>query len=336
MGSTVDKQKMVSEIFTEYLKGGLSLETTEIIQGWIVNTDSSEETNAGLENIWNRIVWHEPNPSPRAYLMYEKLCKRLELPMTETETETKAKTKRMLFRRRIALRIAAVLIPILLVAGAFIITGRQDQWRFGEFATAGGEQMEMTLPDGTTVWLNENSKLRGEGNRDVRIEGEAYFKVVSSGGSPFAVRSGEMSVIVLGTEFCVEAKPLSDMAQVTLYKGSVKVDISGNEYMLRPEQRFGFNFITGESKVEEAPVRMPEWMGQSMIFERKPLAEIFASLEGIFGVRFVYGSEVAEDRLVTLKLRGSESLSETMFMLSQVSGSFTYEIKESEIMIFGL
>ena len=68
----------------------------------------------------------------------------------------------------------------------------------------------MTLQDGTVVWLNSETKMRypvqfsGQ-NREVWLEGEAYFKVAKNEKQPFVVKTENMDVRVLGTEFNLKA-----------------------------------------------------------------------------------------------------------------------------------
>lgn len=94
--------------------------------------------------------------------------------------------------------------------------------------TPSGATAEVVLADGTTVWLNADSRLvypdRFTGNtREVTLEGEAYFKVSHDARHPFIVKAGQLSTRVLGTEFNVRSYKESD-AHVTLVEGSVQVN----------------------------------------------------------------------------------------------------------------
>ena len=90
-------------------------------------------------------------------------------------------------RRRIALRVAAVLIPCLLVLGVGIRLDRQvggifSAPEYAEIYVPKGERMQMVFQDGTRVWLNADTRLRypekfGFSMRRVELDGEAYFSV---------------------------------------------------------------------------------------------------------------------------------------------------------------
>src|SRR5690606_32308419 len=77
-------------------------------------------------------------------------------------------------------------------------------------STPKGGTYQITLPDGTNVWLNSASTLRypprfDDSERIVELEGEAYFEVVPADGKPrpFRVKTKEQTVEVLGTHFCI-------------------------------------------------------------------------------------------------------------------------------------
>lgn len=95
-----------------------------------------------------------------------------------------------------------------------------------------GKSMKIQLSDGTEVWLNDETTLsypsRFDGDkREVRLMGEAYFKVKSDSLHPFIVRSGDMETRVLGTEFNVESREESGQQRVTLVSGSVNISHTG-------------------------------------------------------------------------------------------------------------
>ena len=90
-----------------------------------------------------------------------------------------------------------------------------------------GKSAHLTLPDGSQVWLYPDSRLlfphRFTGNeREVSLEGQAYFKVVRNEEQPFVVSAGDMVTKVLGTEFVVAAYA-NDIPKVALVSGKVEV-----------------------------------------------------------------------------------------------------------------
>src|SRR5690606_5417426 len=94
-------------------------------------------------------------------------------------------------------------------------------------------QYQITLPDGTKVWLNAASSLKfpstftGLGNRKVELSGEAYFEVAKDKTHPFIVNSTGQEVEVLGTHFNISNYADEGIAKTTLLEGSVRVSLGG-------------------------------------------------------------------------------------------------------------
>ena len=100
---------------------------------------------------------------------------------------------------------------------------------YNTLATNRGEQSPpLTLSDGTKVWLNALSSIRfpvaftGD-SRDVEITGEAFFEVAKNAALPFHVRTTQMDVEVLGTQFNINAYSDEPDIRTTLLEGSVKI-----------------------------------------------------------------------------------------------------------------
>ena len=91
-----------------------------------------------------------------------------------------------------------------------------------------GQRINITLVDGTNVWLNARTSLSypvkfGKNNRQVVLDGEAYFDVTKDKSKPFIVQTDNYNVEVLGTQFDVNAYSETGEFETTLMSGSVKV-----------------------------------------------------------------------------------------------------------------
>lgn len=106
----------------------------------------------------------------------------------------------------------------------------------------GSQVVDMTLADGSRVWLNAGSSVTFPvvftGNeRTVSITGEAYFQVASDKTKPFRVTKGNMHVEVLGTHFNVNAYDDEKDIRVTLLEGSVRMKLHEEARMLKPGEQ---------------------------------------------------------------------------------------------------
>ncbi|HEY9260342.1 FecR family protein [Chitinophaga sp.] len=110
------------------------------------------------------------------------------------------------------------------------------------FSTPKGVRYKITLPDGSSAWLNALSSLsyptRFTGpERVVTLNGEGYFEITSNAQQPFVVKSGIQRVQVLGTHFNVNAYTDESTIKTTLLQGSVKVSTSNGSYLIVPGEQ---------------------------------------------------------------------------------------------------
>ncbi len=120
--------------------------------------------------------------------------------------------------------------------------GNNNEVLYNKISTPRGGQFQITLPDGTQVWLNALSSLRFPtaftgNNRTVELTGEAYFDVQQNAAKPFVVKVADMQIDVLGTSFNVMAYPDEKSVQTTLMAGAVKVSAAGQTRVLQPGQQ---------------------------------------------------------------------------------------------------
>lgn len=121
-------------------------------------------------------------------------------------------------------------------------TPDQNAVTYNTIETPRGGQYQLTLGDGTVVWLNAGSSLKyptaftGK-ERTVELTGEAYFQVAKNKERPFSVAVNGMKVEVLGTHFNVMAYHDENTIETTLLEGSVKLTKDGNSTMLMPNQQ---------------------------------------------------------------------------------------------------
>lgn len=113
---------------------------------------------------------------------------------------------------------------------------------YNTMTTPRGGQFEVTLPDGTRVWLNAASSITyptvfSAKDRTVRVTGEAYLEVAKNQNAPFRVEVNGMKVEVLGTHFNVNAYADEKITSTTLLEGSVKIITGNQQAMIRPGEQ---------------------------------------------------------------------------------------------------
>ncbi len=151
-----------------------------------------------------------------------------------------------------------------------------------------GKRSEITLADGTKVWLNAGSQfsypLKFTGNtREVYLAGEAFFEVESDAAKPFHVITGDMTIRVTGTRFNVTSYANDQTTQAVLLSG--KIDAARNKrfsrsLQLEPGERIVYNKQDERFEKESVDVELyASWVNGYLIFENEPVENIFKKLE---------------------------------------------------------
>ena len=168
-------------------------------------------------------------------------------------------------------------------------------------STPRGGTYQVVLPDGTNVWLNAASSLRFPAvfagkERQVQLQGEAYFEVAKNKDKPFKVAVNGMDVEVLGTHFNVNAYGDEAQIKTTLLEGSVKLHAGKQQQLLRPGQqaRLGkqASFQVAEVNVEEAVA----WKKGYFIFENENIESIMRKVARWYDVEVSYQGKVDQGR----------------------------------------
>lgn len=165
------------------------------------------------------------------------------------------------------------------------LTNRLEIPRGGEF--------QLTLADGTQVWLNAESELQyppsfSDKERVVRLKGEAYFKVTKNNHRPFIVQMDGMAVKVYGTQFNISTHEQNKIETV-LVEGQVSIICRNQEKMLKPSQKATFIPENGEISIDEVDV-LPytAWKDGNFVFHNEELGSIMDKLARWYDLNVFY------------------------------------------------
>lgn len=151
-----------------------------------------------------------------------------------------------------------------------------------------GKRSELTLSDGTHIWLNSGSRLLypsvfDSDTREVFLSGEAFFKVSHDKTRPFFVFANEVKVKVLGTKFNISAYREDPVIRTVLLEGKINASrnqLFAKETSLSPGEGITFNKEEGTMIRGQADVRLyTSWIDGYLFFENEPTIEVFKKLE---------------------------------------------------------
>ncbi|KJF45099.1 FecR family protein [Draconibacterium sediminis] len=222
-------------------------------------------------------------------------------------------------------RVAAVLVVALLLSNILFFQ-KSAKNQFAEtlqtITTPHGAKTNITLPDGSSVWLNSGSTLsypaKFRKDRPVTLVGEAYFEVVKND-KPFLVTTVYGDVEVKGTSFNVQAYNDDDAFATTLEEGIVAFRVKDTEHgvTLNPGEQLvktdkGFTVQEVETKYYTS------WKEGKLIFNREPFPSFIKKLERWYNVKIEYSDEKLNDLWYTGTIE-MESISEVMEMISKAA-----------------
>ena len=196
-----------------------------------------------------------------------------------------------------------------------------------------GQRAEITLEDGTKVWLNANTTLTFPNQfsgqtREVCINGEGYFEVVSNKLKPFIVKTEKYNIKVWGTKFNVMAYSGHENFETALFEGSVEVMKPGGSKgtLIQPDQRI----FQKNEQLAIAPItdlNHQLWKEGIISFQDESFAELVNKLRLYFDMKI----EVKKDKILnhqcTGKFRTKDGIEHILKVL-QLRNKFDYTIDE--------
>lgn len=214
---------------------------------------------------------------------------------------------------------------------------------YNTLITPRGGEYKLVLSDGTEVMLNSGSKLIypvvfGSANREVILEGEAYFKVSKSKEIPFIVKANDLNVTVYGTIFNVLAYNNENLIQTTLVEGSVGVNLDGvkveSEIKIKPRQQFSYNKNTGKTETKEVNTEIfTAWTKGMFIFENEPIEGILKTMSRWYNFEFEFKDESLKNQRFTISLGRYDNVSKILDMMS-ISSNMRFLTKGNTIIIY--
>lgn len=186
--------------------------------------------------------------------------------------------------------------------------------------TPKGGQINMTLPDGTRVWLNADSRISflsnlGTEDRQVTVTGEVYFEVAKREGKRFTVKNGAGEIEVLGTKFNVRAYPEDKSMQTALVEGSLALKTNTERVLLKPNQ-IGVTAASQRIRVTDHQhiTDIIAWKNGLFLFDNTAMADVGRQLGRWYNVDVQLDKRLAVKR-ITGKIERDVKLSQVLKML---------------------
>lgn len=207
---------------------------------------------------------------------------------------------------------------------------KPGEMTYNSLTTPAAGQFQLTLPDGSKVWLNNASSLRypvaftGKG-REVELKGEAYFEVAHNAAMPFKVKVGGMLVDVLGTSFNITAYGDEPHVRTTLLTGAVRVAEGAITALLKPGEQVQVDAAGQFGKPQEVDAEgVIAWKNGLFHFERADIRTVMRMLARWYDVEVVYEGPVPT-RLFGGDIQRNLNLSQVLEILQRNQVHFSLE-----------
>jgi ferric-dicitrate binding protein FerR (iron transport regulator) len=234
----------------------------------------------------------------------------------------------------------AASILVLIAGGWYLVNNNiaKKSLAFSSILTSDTSKTNIVLSDGSHVWLNSNSSFKypkkfGK-NREVYLEGEAYFEIAHDPAHPFIVHASNTQTRVLGTKFNIRSYPSEKMVAITVSDGKVCFGISENKKAtLIPGEKCVYNKQTSNiEKIENDDPNFMSWKTRGFGFHESTLESVFTTLAEVYHFKFHFENTMTKQRELTATFinRPLDEVLKTIAVSSELSIALqngTYEIK---------
>jgi transmembrane sensor len=209
-----------------------------------------------------------------------------------------------------------------------------DEVVYNTITTPKGGQYQVTLQDGTKVWLNAASSIHfptafAGKERRVEVTGEVYFEVAKNKNMPFKVKANEMEIEVLGTHFNVNAYYDEASLKTTLLEGSVKISNKKGNNLLKPGEQAVINKTNGDAQViTDADVdEAIAWKEGRFQFNNADIPSVMRQIARWYDVEVAYEGNIPTDHFKG-KITRNANASSVLKILSRSDEHFRIEGKK--------
>lgn len=202
-----------------------------------------------------------------------------------------------------------------------------------------GQHRMVLLPDSSLLYLNAGSRLEfparfTDSTREVRLQGEGFFQIAQDAAHPFIVRSGALTVQVLGTSFNVKAFPDDEIASVLVSTGKVGVrNGSGMLVSLVPDHILVYDQRSGRYTTERRAHKEADWLHHRLQYVNTSLGDITRDLSRHYNVQIQCRQAALQSCRFSAWFQ-HPALKEVLDQLS-LAGGFRYQMKDSVVIISG-
>lgn len=312
---------IIDELLAKLLAGEASDSEERQAFAWLEESDDNKQYFAQFSLIWQQAAANEQSAEPNADEAWRRFKTRRDT------AANKPTTIRKINHLPAWLKVAAMLA---LIAGYVVVS--KTMFNKPEPQPANIAQVNKasnnavrsdTLPDGSVFILNKQSKLTypnvfSRAQRNVTLEGEAFFKVTPDKTKPFIISVNNILVKVVGTSFNVKSN--GGITTVTVATGKVEVISNKASLFLLPgEETIVHKNDTVLTKKQRQDKLYDYYFTQSLVFDNTPLWQVTAALENAYGTKIIIEKNSLRNLPLTTTFQ-QQSLDFTLNVIAETFG----------------
>ncbi len=187
-----------------------------------------------------------------------------------------------------------------------------------------GGNYKLKLEDGTVINLNSDSELKfpehfADNIRQIELKGEAYLKVSKDKKRPFIIKTNNISIEVLGTEFNVCSYNTEQYSSATLVEGSIKITTKNNTEILTQGQQALVDKENNMSVKSVDTSKATSWVRGILEFENDRLEDILRVMSRCYDVDFKFNEEYLKEYRLTGKFNKTESINQILSIIQKIN-----------------
>lgn len=308
----------IESLLARYQKGQTSSEENILVENWL-------EQNGNSNSEW----LHLDQNSKDKWLgdVFGKI--------QDTIAADEPKIVQLHQRNRLWKRIVAVAAVLTLFLTVYYqAPSLFSRYELATLSVPANQKKQLTLPDGSIVWINAGSELKypeqfdGK-TREVYLKGEAYFDIKHNASKAFIIHTGKVVTTVLGTAFNIKEDESKQTIVVTVTRGKVKVANGSKELgIITPNQQISVDLIN--SKAIQTQVDASDaiaWQESELHFEDITFAEAATKLEQRFNVKINFSNEKTKECRFTGTALTGKTLESILNVLCAFNNA-TYQTKD--------
>lgn len=294
----------------------------------------SNETENALIDTWYKSYTAEEADIDEAEVERSRIAAREKLGLV---------TKQAKIYRFPVMRAAAAIA--FLACGALAIWklagNRQSTSQYYTVSTGINSVKQLTLPDGSQIWLNSATSLQIPQNFDGKVrqiilnEGEAFFDVHHEANRPFIVLTSTLNVQVLGTSFNIKTFKGLKNIKVSVVSGKVGVVRNGKALaILTPFKELVFNKIKADFNINTIDAeQLQGWKTGSTYLKDAGFDELALAIKNTYGITLKTASKRVSDYRFTFILRHGISVDDALKLITQIHNTH-FKKEGNEVMIY--